>query len=66
MGQFEGSGHRRITRETSNPQGGEIIKDERGEPTGVLVDTAADLVAGKIPPPDSEKILKRCGWPRKR
>lgn len=33
-----------IDRETPNPPGGEIIRDEDGEPTGVLVDNAMDLV----------------------
>jgi predicted amidohydrolase YtcJ len=47
-----------ITRETTDPRGGEIIKDGKGEPTGVLVDTAADLVSGKIPPPGKEKVLE--------
>src|SRR5262245_23565593 len=33
-----------ITRETPNPSGGVIVKDASGEPTGVLKDTAMDLV----------------------
>lgn len=37
-----------ITRETPSPAGGEIIKDGRGEPTGVLVDNAMTLVERKI------------------
>jgi predicted amidohydrolase YtcJ len=47
-----------ITRNTPNPQGGEIIKDASGEPTGMLVDTASDLVSGKIAPPGRAKILE--------
>jgi predicted amidohydrolase YtcJ len=39
-----------ITRETPDPQGGEIIKDAQGEPTGVLIDTAMNLVTNLIPP----------------
>ncbi len=38
-----------ITRETPSPAGGEILKDEAGEPTGVLVDNAMSLVESKIP-----------------
>lgn len=34
----------KITRATANPPGGEILKDARGEPTGLLRETAADLV----------------------
>src|SRR5690606_3867309 len=33
-----------ITRATRNPPGGEIVKDERGEPTGLLRETAQGLV----------------------
>lgn len=29
-----------IARDTDNPVGGEIVRDERGEPTGVLLETA--------------------------
>ncbi len=38
-----------IGRDTRAPPGGEIVRDARGEPTGVLVDNAIDLVAAKIP-----------------
>jgi predicted amidohydrolase YtcJ len=33
-----------ITRRTSNPEGGEILKDGNGEPTGFLRENAAQLV----------------------
>ncbi len=39
-----------ITRDTANPQGGEIIKDADGDPTGVLIDTAMNLVTNLVPP----------------
>jgi predicted amidohydrolase YtcJ len=39
-----------ITRDTTNPDGGEIIKDQHGEPTGILVDNAMRLVESKVPP----------------
>jgi predicted amidohydrolase YtcJ len=38
-----------ITKATKDPAGGKIVRDKRGEPTGVLVDNAIDLVAAKIP-----------------
>lgn len=39
-----------ITRETPGPAGGEIVRDERGNPTGILVDNAMRLVARHVPP----------------
>lgn len=43
-----------ITRHTKNPQGGEIDKDDRGEPTGVLRELAMTLIRKVMPPyPDS-------------
>ncbi len=47
-----------ITKDTPNPAGGEIIKDARGEPTGILVDTARGLVTSKIAPLSREKMLE--------
>jgi hypothetical protein len=43
-----------ITRETNDPQGGVIERDASGEPTGVLKDTAMNLVERLLPaePPD--------------
>ncbi len=38
-----------ITKATKDPAGGTIVRDARGEPTGVLVDNAADLVAAVMP-----------------
>jgi len=41
-----------ITRDTTNPFGGEVLKDKATrEPTGMLLDNAMDLVAKNIPPP---------------
>ena len=45
-----------ITGKTKDPQGGEIMRDERtGEPTGILKETAADLVYELIPKPQRRK-----------
>ncbi len=45
-----------ITKDTPNPPGGEIKKDPlSGEPTGILVDTAQELVLKIIPEPPPEK-----------
>jgi len=39
-----------VTKDTPNTQGGEILKNEEGELLGILTDTAASMVRGKIPP----------------
>jgi predicted amidohydrolase YtcJ len=42
-----------ITRRTPNPAGGTIEKDATtGEPTGLLIGSAAALVSGRLPSPD--------------
>lgn len=38
-----------LTRRTPDPAGGRIIRDAAGDPAGVLVDAAQDLVSSKIP-----------------
>ncbi|MDX1686592.1 MAG: amidohydrolase [Candidatus Promineifilaceae bacterium] len=38
-----------ITTETPDPEGGQIGRDEQGRPTGVLFETAMDLVSEQIP-----------------
>lgn len=48
-----------LTRATPDPEGGRILRDERGEPTGVLVDNAVDLVAAKLPEPSPEVQQRR-------
>lgn len=46
-----------ITGETKDPEGGEILKNPRtGEPTGILKETAADLVYDLIPKPSQAQI----------
>jgi predicted amidohydrolase YtcJ len=40
-----------VTREAKNVTGGEIVRDEDGELTGLLKDNAMNLVAGKVPEP---------------
>jgi len=39
-----------IDASTPDPVGGKIVRDAKGQPTGVLVDTAIDLVERMIPP----------------
>ncbi|MCA1632720.1 MAG: amidohydrolase [Acidobacteria bacterium] len=47
----------KVTRETEAPAGGEILRDARGEPTGILKETAAGLVGRAVPPPDAGETL---------
>jgi len=47
-----------IDARTANPPGGEIVRDARGAPTGILKETADDLVSEAIPPPSSERIRR--------
>lgn len=44
-----------IDKDTVAPEGGEIIRDEQGNPTGVLVDNAMQLVEDIIPEPSLEQ-----------
>ena len=50
-----------VTRETKDPPGGAIVRDEKGEPTGALKESAMDLVARLVPrllPHEKERALK--------
>ena len=38
-----------ITSESSDPKGGRILKDSHGEPTGIMIDNAVDLISSHIP-----------------
>ncbi|HEY6248911.1 MAG TPA: amidohydrolase family protein, partial [Candidatus Angelobacter sp.] len=42
-----------IDRNTPAPFGGEISKDKNGEPNGMLLDHAQELVRSKVPPEDA-------------
>jgi predicted amidohydrolase YtcJ len=45
-----------ITAATTDPSGGRLIRNARGEPTGVLIDTAQALVSSKIPAVSREQL----------
>ena len=48
-----------VTKDTPVPPGGEIVKDPvTGEPTGILKDTAMDLVYAKVPAPTRDERLE--------
>ncbi len=45
-----------ITKETKDPPGGKIIRDAAGNPTGVFLDDARDLVESVIPPQSFDQV----------
>jgi predicted amidohydrolase YtcJ len=45
-----------INRDTPNPEGGRIILDVDGEPTGVFIDNAMELISDSIPDPTPAEI----------
>lgn len=61
-----------ITRDTPDPDGGQILRDENGEPTGMFIDNAMDLIRRYIPAPTREQekaslqagldFMSRMGW----
>jgi predicted amidohydrolase YtcJ len=46
-----------ITRETPDPPNGKIVRDENGEATGALKESAGDLIARVMPKPSREERL---------
>jgi len=44
-----------ITAQTAAPEGGKIDHDAQGEPTGILRESAQELVLVKVPPPTLEQ-----------
>jgi predicted amidohydrolase YtcJ len=46
-----------IHRETPDPSGGRILRDQDGNPTGVLIDNALDLARAVIPAPTHTDLL---------
>ena len=47
-----------VTAQSEDPDGGQIIRDAQGNPTGVFVDTAMGLVSRMIPEPGREEIKR--------
>ena len=45
-----------VTRATAEIDGGTIVRDAAGDPTGVLKDNAMGLVARAVPPPSNEQV----------
>ena len=47
-----------ITRATADPAGGQIVRTADGEPTGVLVDNASELVEKHVPEADDQAVKR--------
>ena len=48
-----------ITAKTIDPAGGKIVRDDKGEPTGVLIDNAIGLVDAVVPVPSDDMRERR-------
>lgn len=48
-----------VTKATKDPDGGQIIRDKDGNPTGVLIDRAQGLVTRKIPNLTYDQVKRR-------
>lgn len=46
-----------VDRRTPDPQGGRILRDANGEPTGVFIDDAQSLIMRVLPPPTHEQLV---------
>ena len=47
-----------VTAATPDVEGGQIIRDAEGQPTGILIDYATDLVERAMPPPGEADLWK--------
>lgn len=45
-----------ISAATPDPEGGKLVRDATGNPTGVLLESAMELVAAHIPKPTSDQL----------
>jgi predicted amidohydrolase YtcJ len=48
----------KISKDTADPEGGKIEREEDGNPSGVLFETASQLVMGCMPAPDLDSLKK--------
>jgi predicted amidohydrolase YtcJ len=45
-----------VTRDTPDPEGGTIVRDEAGEPTGLLLENARSMALARVPAPSAAEI----------
>lgn len=51
-----------LTARTRNPSGGIIERDRKGNPTGVLRESAIELVRRDVPPPTDAEVREALSW----
>lgn len=49
----------KVTKATQDPAGGKIIRDDKGEPTGVFIDNAVDLIDRAVPADGANAVERR-------
>lgn len=47
-----------VTAASADPEGGKILRDAEGRPTGVFIDAAMNLVDGRVPAPAPEQYAQ--------
>jgi predicted amidohydrolase YtcJ len=47
-----------VSRSTKDPEGGKIVRDKDGNPTGVFIDQAVDLIKIAVPLPSDTEVEK--------
>lgn len=52
----------KISKDTPDPGGGHVGRDESGEPNGILYDSAGALIVKVMPPPDPAELRKAARW----
>ncbi len=48
-----------VTNDTRDPEGGRIVRDANGSPTGILIDNAVELVSANLPELSFEERVRR-------
>ena len=48
-----------VTRDSKDPEGGKILRDANGNPTGVFIDEAMELIDRTVPAPSAEQRKAR-------
>ena len=48
-----------VTRDSKDPEGGKILRDANGNPTGVFIDEAMELIDGSVPAASTEQEKAR-------